>query len=179
MGGDQGKPPRRKAPQGAHRLPRHNNASARKRPGEIPRTKLSAFVEQVLELSGYVKSLEDEDTMESRSRLENISELMNSIYDYEQAYPGGDPRPVPAGYLPLHLRGEPGGRPEDRSNMVTLMTVHNAKGLEFPVVFLTGMEEDIFPHRLSSDTRRRDRGGTAPLLRGHHPGHGARLHHQC
>ena len=91
--------------------------------------------------------------MESRSRLENISELMNSVYDYEEAHPESTLDAVFTG----HIASTPPRRtrrndPEPQSNAVTLMTVHNAKGLEFPVVFLTGMEEDIFPHRLSSDT---------------------------
>ncbi|HRS78604.1 MAG TPA: 3'-5' exonuclease, partial [Spirochaetota bacterium] len=119
---------------------------------DIPRTKLSAFVEQVLELSGYVKSLEDEDTMESRSRLENISELMNSIYDYEQAYPEATLDQFLQDISLYTSEENPEEDPENRAAMVTLMTVHNAKGLEYPVVFLTGLEEDIFPHRLSSDT---------------------------
>ncbi|HNW30643.1 MAG TPA: 3'-5' exonuclease [Spirochaetota bacterium] len=119
---------------------------------DIPRTKLSAFVEQVLELSGYVKSLEDEDTMESRSRLENISELMNSVYDYEQAYPEAALDQFLQDISLYTSEENPEEEPENKTNVVTLMTVHNAKGLEYPVVFLTGLEEDIFPHRLSSDT---------------------------
>jgi len=119
---------------------------------EIPRTKLSDFVGQVLELSGYVRSLEEEDTMESRSRLENISELLNSIYDYEQAYPETTLDQFLQDISLYTSEENPEEDPDNRAAMVTLMTVHNAKGLEYPVVFLTGMEEDIFPHRLSSDT---------------------------
>lgn len=118
----------------------------------IPRLKLSDFVGQVLERSGYVKSLEDEDTMESRSRLENISEFMNSVYDYEQSYPEATLAQFLQDISLYTSEENPDDDPDNRSSMVTLMTVHNAKGLEFPVVFLTGMEEDIFPHRLSSDT---------------------------
>jgi len=118
---------------------------------QIPELQLSDFVSQVLELSGYVKSLEDDDTIESRSRLENISELMNSVYDYEEVYPE-------AGLdqflqdISLYTSEENPDDDPDNKNLVTLMTVHNAKGLEFPVVYLTGMEEDLFPHKLSSDT---------------------------
>jgi DNA helicase II / ATP-dependent DNA helicase PcrA len=119
---------------------------------EVPRTKLSDFMNQVLELSGYMKSLEDEDTMESHSRLENISELMNSVYDYEQAQPEATLDQFLQDISLYTSEENPEENPENRINMVTLMTVHNAKGLEYPVVFLTGMEEDIFPHRLSSDS---------------------------
>ncbi|OHD66005.1 MAG: hypothetical protein A2176_09545 [Spirochaetes bacterium RBG_13_51_14] len=119
---------------------------------DIPAVKLSDVTGRVLELSGYVKSLEDEDTAESRSRLENISEFMNSVYEYELAYPDA----TLDGFLQdisLYTSEEnPDDNPDNNNNLVTLMTVHNAKGLEFPVVFLTGMEEDIFPHKLSSDT---------------------------
>ncbi|MBP7734414.1 MAG: UvrD-helicase domain-containing protein [Spirochaetes bacterium] len=119
---------------------------------EIPRTKLSDFVSQVLELSGYVKTLEEDDSMESRSRLENISELVNSIYDYEQVYPEATLDQFLQDISLYTSEENPEEDPDSRTAMVTLMTVHNAKGLEYPVVFLTGMEEDIFPHRLSSDT---------------------------
>ena len=114
--------------------------------------------------------------MESRSRLENIDELMNSVIRLR----GGRTRRRPWTSFSRRYPSTPRRRTrtmtrQSRNNTVTLMTVHNAKGLEFPVVFLTGMEEDMFPHRLSIDTRGGDRGGAAPLLRGHHPGHGARL----
>jgi DNA helicase II / ATP-dependent DNA helicase PcrA len=117
---------------------------------EQPGTKLSDLVNMVLELSGYLKSLEEEGTPESASRIENISEFMNGVYDYEFAYPEAT--------LDQFLQeislysSEENPDADGDTNPVTLMTVHNAKGLEFPVVFLTGMEENIFPHRLASDT---------------------------
>ncbi|MBN1497490.1 MAG: UvrD-helicase domain-containing protein [Spirochaetes bacterium] len=118
----------------------------------MPETRLSDFVEQVIEESRYVKSLEEEESVEARSRIENIGEFVNSVYDYQQANPDA----TLDGFLQdisLYTTEEnPEDDPDSRGNQVTLMTVHNAKGLEFPVVFLTGMEEDIFPHKLSSDT---------------------------
>ncbi len=119
---------------------------------EDPGGKLSGLVGNVLERSGYVKALEDEDTLESRSRLENISELMNSVYEYEMAYPDAGLDQFLQDVSLYTSEENPDEDPDNRGNAVTLMTVHNAKGLEFPVVFLTGMEEDMFPHRLSSDT---------------------------
>ncbi len=119
--------------------------------GRVPDLRLSAFAERLLDLTGYRKALEEEDTAESRSRLENLGELINGIYDYETALPD-------AGLdqflqdISLYTSEENPGEIETTAGAVTLMTVHNAKGLEFPVVFLTGMEEDTFPHRLSSDT---------------------------
>ncbi|OHD69629.1 MAG: hypothetical protein A2W19_01095 [Spirochaetes bacterium RBG_16_49_21] len=119
---------------------------------EMPRRKLSDLVGRVLELSGYVQALEEEDTLESRTRLENISELMNSVYDYELAYPDASLDQFLQDISLYTSEENPEEDADNRGNMVTLMTVHNAKGLEFPVIFLTGMEEDMFPHRLSSDT---------------------------
>lgn len=118
-------------------------------PAEIS---LSAFVKLVIDRSGYRESLLEENTLESRSRLDNIDELLNSIIEYEQH----DPQATPEQFIQdisLYTSEEnPVDDEEDRTNCVTLMTVHNAKGLEFPAVFLTGMEEDTFPHKLCIDT---------------------------
>jgi DNA helicase-2/ATP-dependent DNA helicase PcrA len=120
--------------------------------GRVPMVKLSDLVTQVLESTGYVKGLEEDNTIESRSRLENISELTNSIYDYELAYPDATLFQFLQDISLYTSEEDPEGDQDKNGNLVTLMTVHNAKGLEFPVVFLTGMEEGIFPHRLASDT---------------------------
>jgi DNA helicase-2/ATP-dependent DNA helicase PcrA len=118
-------------------------------PAEIS---LSAFVKLVIDRSGYRESLLEENSLESRSRLDNIDELFNSIIEYEQH----DPQATPEQFIQdisLYTSEEnPVDDEEDRTNCVTLMTVHNAKGLEFPAVFLTGMEEDTFPHKLCIDT---------------------------
>ena len=119
---------------------------------EIPGIKLSDFVGRVIEESGYVKSLEEEESVESRSRIENISELVNSVYEYEQTDPEASLDQFLQDISLYTTEENPEDDPGARNSQVTLMTVHNAKGLEFPVVFLTGMEEDIFPHKLSSDT---------------------------
>lgn len=115
---------------------------------------LSSLVEEVVALSGYRKSLEDEDSIESRSRLENIEELLNSVRDYESMNreAGLDQFLQDISLLTSEDTPENQDEAPDAGNTVTLMTVHNAKGLEFPVVFLTGMEEGIFPHINSSNT---------------------------
>ena len=113
---------------------------------------LSTFVKLVIEKSGYRDSLLEENTLDSRSRLDNLDELLNSIIEYEQH----DPQATPEQFIQdisLYTSEEnPVDDEQDRTNCVTLMTVHNAKGLEFPVVFLTGLEEDTFPHKLCIDT---------------------------
>jgi ATP-dependent DNA helicase UvrD/PcrA len=101
----------------------------------------------VLDESGYRAELVAENTVESESRLENLEELINAAREYERV----EPEPTLAGFLQEQalyseqdaLSGE-GGR-------VALMTLHNAKGLEFDHVFVVGMEEGTFPHARSLD----------------------------
>ncbi|MFA5518638.1 MAG: UvrD-helicase domain-containing protein [Spirochaetota bacterium] len=113
---------------------------------------LSEFVKYLTEISGYRQSLIDDNSLESNMRIDNIDELINGIYDYEQH----NPEATPAQYIQdislLTSAENPEGELEEKDNSVTLMTVHNAKGLEFPVVFLTGLEENTFPHKFSIDT---------------------------
>lgn len=114
--------------------------------------KLSDFVSDIIIKSGYRKSLTDEDTIESRGRLENINEFINSVYDYEGMNREAGLDEFLQDISLLTSVEDPEGVP-DESGTVTLMTVHIAKGLEFPVVFLTGMEDGLFPHANSIDTQ--------------------------
>jgi DNA helicase II / ATP-dependent DNA helicase PcrA len=118
---------------------------------DIPdKLSLADFVSEIIKTSGYRKSLEDEDTLESRARLENIAEFLNSIYDYEAM----NMRVTLDEFLQTVslLTSAEDPAVADDTGTITLMTVHIAKGLEFPVVFLTGMEDGTFPHSMSSDT---------------------------
>ncbi len=117
-------------------------------PGSI---KLADFVQQVFDSTGYVETLKRENSIENRSRIENIEELLNSIYDYGEQNPEAGVEQFLQDISLLTSEDDP-EEEKDRDNAVTLMTVHNAKGLEFPVVFLTGMEEEIFPHVNSCET---------------------------
>ncbi|MFL6009709.1 MAG: DNA helicase PcrA [Rubrobacteraceae bacterium] len=111
---------------------------------EVPPAEL---IGAVLDESGYRAELVAENTVESESRLENLEELINAAREYERV----EPEPTLAGFLQEQalyseqdaLSGE-GGR-------VALMTLHNAKGLEFDHVFVVGMEEGTFPHARSLD----------------------------
>ncbi len=105
----------------------------------------SEFLKEVLSRSGYLSDLESEQTIEARSRVENLKELVSSITDYEKT----SPEPTVGGFLDQVTLAADVDDLEDKSNRVTLMTLHNAKGLEFPVVFITGMEEGLFPHNNS------------------------------
>jgi len=116
------------------------------------RIKLSKLVSQIIDLSGYKKNLEEEDSRENQTRVENIEELINSVFDYELSFPEASLDQFLQDVSLQTSEENPEENPDDRDNYITLMTVHNAKGLEFPVVFLTGMEENIFPHKFSIDT---------------------------
>ncbi|MBN1499420.1 MAG: UvrD-helicase domain-containing protein [Spirochaetes bacterium] len=115
--------------------------------------KLTDFVRDVISDSGYKRSLEEENTPESKTRLENIDEFFNSIFEYENANPESTLEEFLQEISLLTSEENPldDENTADPDNCVTLMTVHNAKGLEYPVVFLTGMEEGTFPHFNSSD----------------------------
>ncbi len=92
--------------------------------------------------SGYKKSLTEKNDREARNRLENIEELFSVINEYIK---NSDNNSLQGFLEEVSLLSDVDNM-EKQDNLVTLMTLHSAKGLEFPVVFLTGMEEGIFPH---------------------------------
>jgi superfamily I DNA/RNA helicase len=101
----------------------------------------------VLDESGYRKELEAEDTVEAESRLENLEELINAAREYERV----EPEPTLAGFLQEQALYSDQDSMVSEGGSVTLMTLHNAKGLEFSHVFVVGMEEGTFPHARSLD----------------------------
>lgn len=107
------------------------------------------LAEHVIESTGYAAALQRENTPEADARLENLREMLGSLQDYEdEAEASGEP-PSLSGYLERVAliadvdQMQDGGR-------VSMMTVHAAKGLEFEVVLVTGVEEDLFPYRSTS-----------------------------
>lgn len=104
----------------------------------------AGMIKFVLEESGYKKMLDD-GSVEGESRLENIRELISVASKYDKLEPG-----VSLGVFleEISLIADI-DQMDDRENAVTLMTVHSAKGLEFPVVFIAGLEEGVFPHSRS------------------------------
>jgi DNA helicase-2/ATP-dependent DNA helicase PcrA len=105
---------------------------------------------EALERSGYLAQLQSSDDPQDATRLENLGELESVAADYEQA----DEEPSLAGFLErISLVADSDQIPDADGGQVTLMTLHTAKGLEFPVVFLTGMEDGIFPHARTLDTQ--------------------------
>ncbi|MDK7878277.1 DNA helicase PcrA [Staphylococcus epidermidis] len=104
---------------------------------------ISEIVDEVLQKSGYRDMLDREQSIESRSRLENLDEFMSVPKDYEENTPLEEQSLI--NFLTdLSLVADIDEA--DTQNGVTLMTMHSAKGLEFPIVFIMGMEELLFPH---------------------------------
>ena len=107
------------------------------------------LAEAVLDRSGYQTALEESNDLQDASRVENLQELVSVAREFDGQNEGGSL----AGFLEqVSLVADADQIPDgaQHGGMVTLMTLHTAKGLEFPVVFLTGMEEDVFPHQRSA-----------------------------
>jgi DNA helicase II / ATP-dependent DNA helicase PcrA len=101
----------------------------------------------VLDESGYRAELEAENTVEAESRLENLEELINAAREYERV----EPEPTLEGFLQEQALYSEQDALSSEGGRVALMTLHNAKGLEFDHVFVVGMEEGTFPHARSLD----------------------------
>lgn len=99
------------------------------------------LLKEIIEQTGYVKELEAEDTEEARARIENIDELISKVASYEEEAEN----PTLSGFLEEVALVADIDNLEEDSDRVLLMTLHSAKGLEFPNVYMAGMEDGIFP----------------------------------
>jgi DNA helicase-2/ATP-dependent DNA helicase PcrA len=106
---------------------------------------LNELTQAILEQSGYRRELQQEPTLEAQGRLENLEEFLNMIAQFEL---NSDDRSLAAFLETVALVADIDNYEAD-SEAITLMTLHSAKGLEFPAVFLVGLEEGIFPHSRS------------------------------
>ena len=103
------------------------------------------LIQAILDKTGYAEDLKNEDTDESEARLENIDEFINKAVTYEE----GAEEPNLSGFLEEVALVADIDSVEDGDNRVLLMTLHSAKGLEFPYVYLAGMEDGLFPSYMS------------------------------
>jgi DNA helicase II / ATP-dependent DNA helicase PcrA len=109
---------------------------------------VSIALGKLLDQSGYLRDLREEGTEEAESRLENLMELVSAAREYEVREPDGGL----GGFVDrLSLLSEVDEESGSRDARVWLMTMHAAKGLEFPVVVIAGLEEGLFPHSRSAD----------------------------
>jgi DNA helicase-2/ATP-dependent DNA helicase PcrA len=116
---------------------------------------LTDLARRVIDDSGYIKALEEERSIEARIRIENLTELLTATEDFqEQNREAGLDAFLDQVALITDMEQQSAGDGKGRTNAesVTLMTLHNAKGLEFPVVFMAGMEEGLFPHSRSVES---------------------------
>ncbi|HBR35267.1 MAG TPA: DNA helicase PcrA [Firmicutes bacterium] len=106
---------------------------------------ISLLTKRIMEESGYLESLRQEGTVEAESRMENLNEFLSITTEFEKE---SDDQTLGAFLETVALVADVDQYQQEQAG-ITLMTIHSAKGLEFPVVFLVGMEEGIFPHSRS------------------------------
>lgn len=138
----------------ADEIPSLGKAAAKIRPfvtfiqtmrSKLPYLGVSELLREVIEETGYVKELEAEDTEEAQARIENIDEFISKAVSYEE----NEEQPSLGGFLEeVALVADIDGL-EEGNEYVVLMTLHSAKGLEFPKVYLAGMEDGLFPSYMS------------------------------
>src|SRR5699024_3273776 len=112
------------------------------------------LAEEVLDRSGYREALEMERTLEAQSRLENLDEFLTVTGHYDLNNEEEEEAGLIDFLTDLALIADIDQLDEEEveeKDLITLMTLHSAKGLEFPIVFLIGMEENLFPHSRSMD----------------------------
>jgi len=109
---------------------------------------VSVSLAKILDQSGYLQDLREERSEEAEGRIENLAELVSAAREYESRAP----EPSLAGFVDqLSLLSDVDEEAGARDARVLMMTMHSAKGLEFPVVIIAGLEEGLFPHSRSSD----------------------------
>ncbi len=108
---------------------------------------ISVLLKELLQETGYLEALQNERTIEAQGRIENLEELVNVAVEYD----AGTQEPTLAEFLQQIALVADADTREDDEGLVTLMTLHNAKGLEYPIVFMIGAEEGVFPHSRALD----------------------------
>jgi DNA helicase-2/ATP-dependent DNA helicase PcrA len=111
-------------------------------------TTVAELLKELLQETGYLEALEAERTIDAQGRIENLEELVNVAAEYDAS--DADTHSLEEFLQQVSLRSDADERADD-IGMVTLMTLHNAKGLEFGIVFMIGCEEGVFPHSRALD----------------------------
>lgn len=116
---------------------------------------LSDLLQEVIDKTGYIESLEAEGKEEAETRIENIDELRSKVAVYEESRLDQDEKPTLSGFLEEVALVADIDSLDEEQDYVVLMTLHSAKGLEFPHVYLAGMEDGLFPSYMTvtSDDR--------------------------
>jgi superfamily I DNA/RNA helicase len=112
------------------------------------RAPIAALLQETLRETGYLDALEAERTIEAQGRIENLEELVNVAAEYDAS---DSDEPSLADFLQQVALVSDADERADDEGLVTLMTLHNAKGLEYPIVFMIGCEEGVFPHSRALD----------------------------
>ena len=108
---------------------------------KLPYISVSELLQEIIEETGYVRELEAENTEEAQQRIENIDELISKAVTYEES----EEEPTLSGFLEEVALVADIDSVDETQDYVVLMTLHSAKGLEFPQVYLAGMEDGLFP----------------------------------
>lgn len=106
---------------------------------------ISDLMKEIIEKTGYIDSMEAEDHEEAQARIENIDELLSKIAAYEEVCEDEDVPPTLSGFLEEVALVADIDSLDEEQDYVVLMTLHSAKGLEFPHVYLVGLEDGLFP----------------------------------
>jgi DNA helicase-2/ATP-dependent DNA helicase PcrA len=115
---------------------------------------VTELLEQTLAQSGYLEALEAERTIEAQGRIENLQELVEVAREHDATAATDDEAAGQStldGFLQQIALLSDADQLRDEEGLVTLMTLHNAKGLEFPIVLIIGCEEGVFPHSRALD----------------------------
>lgn len=113
---------------------------------------LTDFLEELLDKTTYLESLVKENSMEAMSRIDNIKEFVSAVNEFEENNPDASLTDFLEGIALVADIDRMDTDEDGDTKSISLMTMHSAKGLEFPIVFITGLEEGLFPHSRSMDS---------------------------
>lgn len=117
----------------------------------VDQESISELMKEILEMTAYIESLEAEDKEDAESRIQNIDELLSKIVSYEEDCTDAGEKPELSGFLEEVALVADIDSLDENQDYVVLMTLHSAKGLEFPHVYLAGLEDGLFPSSMCVD----------------------------